>query len=79
VKTGRGVKQRCCFSAILFNLYSKYFIKETVERFVCLKKEDKQFRNVKYAVDVVLLVVEESVLQAMTEGLIEIGRCMEWK
>ena len=79
VKTGRGVRQRRCFPAILFNLYSKYLIKETLESFVYLKAEDKQFRIVKYAVDLVLLVMEESLLQAMTEGLIEIGRCMEWK
>ena len=79
VKTGRGVRQRCCFPAILFDLYSKYLIKETLERFVYFKKEDKQFRTVKYAADLVLLAMKESALQAMTEELIEIGRCMELK
>jgi len=34
---------------------------------------------VKYAVDLVLRAMEESVLQAMAERLIEIGRFMEWK
>jgi hypothetical protein len=38
-----------------------------------------QFRTVKYTVDFVLPAMGESVLQAMIEGLIEIGRCMEWK
>lgn len=79
VKTGRRVRQRCSFPAILFNLYSKHLIKETLERFVYLKKEDKQFRTVKYAVDLVLLAMKKSALQAMTEELIEIGRCMELK
>jgi len=31
VKTGRGVRQRCCLSPILFNLYSEYLTKEVLE------------------------------------------------
>jgi hypothetical protein len=31
VKTGRGVKQGCCLSPILLNLYSEYLTKEALE------------------------------------------------
>ena len=37
VKTGRGVRQGCCLSPILCNLYSKYLTKEAVEGFGDLK------------------------------------------
>ena len=37
VKIGRGVRQGCCLSPILCNLYNKYFTKEAVEGFGDLK------------------------------------------
>jgi hypothetical protein len=33
VKPGRGVRQRCCSSPILFNLYSEYLTMEALEGF----------------------------------------------
>jgi hypothetical protein len=33
VKIGRGVRQGCCLSLILFNSYGEYLIKETLEKF----------------------------------------------
>jgi hypothetical protein len=74
VKTGRGVRQVCCLSPILFNFYSEYLTKEAVEGFGGFKIGEQVIRTVKYADDLVLLAKEETVLQGMFDRLIEIGR-----
>jgi hypothetical protein len=74
VKIGRGVRQGCCLSPILFNLYSEYLTKEDLEGFGDFKIGGKVIRTVKYADDLVLLAKEETVLLGMNDRLIEIGR-----
>jgi hypothetical protein len=74
VKIGRGVRQSCCLSPILFNLYSEYLTKEALEGFSDLKMGGDVICTVKYVDDLVLLAKEETVLQGMIERLIEIGR-----
>jgi retron-type reverse transcriptase len=74
VKTGRGVRQGCCVSPILFNLYSEYLTKEAREGFGDFKIRVQVIRTVKYANDLGLLAWEENVLQSMVDRLIEIGR-----
>ena len=72
VKTGRGIRQGCCLSLILFNLYSGYLTNKVLEGFgdftigqvIC---------TLKYADDLVLLAKLEAVLQGLIERLI--GRC----
>ena len=75
MKIGRGVRQGCCLSPILFNLYSECFAKEALEGFGDFKIGGKIIHTVKYADDLVLLAKEEKVLQDMIDKLIEIGRC----
>jgi hypothetical protein len=75
VKTGRGVRQGCCLSSILFNLYSEYLTEEALEGFGDFITGGQVICTVKYADDLVLLVKEETVLQGMIDKLIEIGRC----
>jgi hypothetical protein len=72
VKIGRGVRQGCCLSPILFNLYSEYLTKEALEGFGDFKIGGQVIRTVKYADDLVLLAREEKVLQGMIDRLIEI-------
>jgi len=74
VKIGRGVRQGCCLSPILFNLYSECLTKEALEGFRDFKIRGQIIHTVKYADDLVLLAKEEKVLQNMTDKLIEIGR-----
>jgi hypothetical protein len=73
VKIGRGVRQSCCLSPILFNLYSEYFTKEALEGFGDFKV-GQVIRAVKYENDLVLLAKEDWVLQGMIYRLIETGR-----
>ena len=70
VKVGRGVRQGCCLSSILFNLYSKCLAKEALEGFGDFKIGGQIIHTVKYADDLVLLAKEEKVLQDMTDKLI---------
>ena len=75
VKIGRGVRQGCCLSPILFNLYSEYLTKGALEGLGDFQIGGQIIHTVKYADDLVLLTKEVKVLHDMIDKLIEIGRC----
>jgi len=75
VQIGRGVRQGCCLSPILFNLHGECLTKEALEGFGDFKTGGQIIHTVKYADDLVLLAKEEKVLQDIIDNLIEIGRC----
>jgi hypothetical protein len=57
---GRGVRQGCCLSPHLFNLYSEYVTQEALEGIGDLTGQI--ISTVRYADDLVLLAKEETVL-----------------
>jgi hypothetical protein len=75
VKIGRGVRQGCCLSPILFNLYSECLTKEALKEFGDFKIGGQINHTVKYTDELVLLAKEEKVLQDIIHNLIEIERC----
>jgi hypothetical protein len=74
VKTGKGVRQECCLSPVLFNLHSDYLTKQAVQGFGDYRVGGQVFRTVKYADDLVLQAKAGAVLQGMVERLIETER-----
>jgi hypothetical protein len=64
----------CCLSPLLFHLYSEYVTQEALEGFGDFKVGGQIIRTVRYAVDLVLLAKEDTILQSMIGKLIEAGR-----
>ena len=75
VQIGRGVRRGCCLSPILFNFYSKCLTKEDLDGLGDFNIGGQIIQSAKYADDLVLMAIEETVLQGMIHKLIEIRRC----
>ena len=76
MQIGRGVRQGCCLSPILFNLYSESLTKEALHRLGDFNIGGQIIQNVKY---VVLMAKEETVLQGMIDRLMKLEDAMAWE
>ena len=74
VKIGKGIREGCCVSQILFNLHNEFLTKEALEVLGDFKIGEENIHAVQYAGEPVLLAKEEKVLQYVTDNLIETGR-----
>jgi len=79
VQVGRGVRQGCCLSPIMFNLCSECLTKEALDGLGVFNIGGQIIQTVKHADDLVLMTREETVVQGTIENLIEIGRCCGMK
>jgi len=75
VQIGREVRQGCCLSPILFNLYSECLTREALDGLGDFNIGGQIIQTLKYADDFVLMAKEEKVLQGMIDKLIKIGSC----
>jgi len=62
VQIGRGARQGCCLSPVLFNLYSECLTKEALDGLGDFNIGGQIIQTVKYANDLVLMAKEETVL-----------------
>jgi hypothetical protein len=76
---GRGVRQGCSFSSLLFKPQSQYFSKEPLQESGGFKIGGQVISTMKYADDLVLLAKEDTVLQGMTDRLAEVTGCYGMK
>ena len=75
VQIGRGVRQGCCLSPILFNLYSECLTKEALDGLGDINIGGQIIQTMKYADDLTLMAKEKTALQGMIDNLLEIERC----
>jgi len=73
VQIGRRVRQGCCLSPILFNLYSVCLTKVALDGLGYFNIGGQIIQTVKYEDDLVLMAKEETVLQDMTDKLVMKG------
>ena len=74
VQIGRGVRQGCCMSPILSNLYGKYFLKDALTDIGDFKIGGRIINKVRFADDTAIIAKTQEELQDMVNRLVDTGR-----
>ena len=74
VEIGRRVRQGCCMSPILFNLYGEYLMKEALTKVGDFKIGGRIINKVRFADDTAIIAKTQEELQDMMNRLVDTGR-----
>jgi Reverse transcriptase (RNA-dependent DNA polymerase). len=74
VKIGRGVRQGCCMSSILFNTYGEYLMKEALAEVEGFKIWRRIMNKVRFADDTAIIAKTQKALQDSVNRLVDTGR-----
>ena len=70
VNIGRGVRQGCCMSSILFNLYGEYLMKEALAEVVDFKIGGRIINKIRILDDTAIIAKTQEELQDMVNRLV---------
>ena len=79
VEIGRGVRQGCCMSLILFNLYGGYLMKEALTEVGDFKIGRRIINNVRFVDDTAIIAKTQEELQDMVNRWLILEGSMPWK
>ena len=71
---GRGVRQGCCMSPILFNLYGEYLMKEVLAEVGDFRIGGRIINKVRFADDTAIIAKTQEELQDMVNRLVDTER-----
>jgi len=74
VETGRGVRQGCCMSPVLINLYGEYLMKEALAKVGDFKIGGRIINMVRFVDDTAIIAKNQEELQDMVNRLVDTGK-----
>ena len=73
IRIGRGVRQGCCLSPTLFNIYAEKIMNEALEETEGLKVGGESIKTIKYADDQAIIATSQRELEIMLQRVSRVG------